>query len=207
MPLVCHCQKDCTDEEIREALLSLGVPEEHLGRFGTPAYEQRRQLRAASGERGLLEQARRELADLRSVLADLLGEQLTPAMLRIRILAAIEEIAVPSERKEFLALATRAGVGRSQRYEAWTQVCATQGQPVVATEADHVVLAAEAEDCQVAQRNPHVRFPETGRATADRPETGREAGSQPSGNRTTDEADMTEAIRTLQRAGLKGKTA
>jgi len=54
-------------------------------------------------------------------IAALLHEQMTPSMLRIKILAAVEGIQVPSQRKEFLVLAARAGVGQARRYEAWKQ--------------------------------------------------------------------------------------
>lgn len=211
MTLIYFCQKDCSPEEIRSALAGLGVPEEYLGRYGTPEYESRRQVRATSEERRLLEQARREMAGFRHAIRDLLGEQLTPAMLRIRILALAEGIKVPDERKNFLALAARAGVSQSRRYEAWAQVCTAQGQPVVATKTDHVVLAPPGEDSQVAQRKGHVRFPETGNSLPER-ENGQTGDLQiaaspakcpDSRNGKTDEVDM--AVQALHAGGITGR--
>ena len=49
----------------------------------------------------------------------LLNEPITPAMLRIEILATIKGIEVPAECKAFVALAMQAGVGRASAYRTW----------------------------------------------------------------------------------------
>jgi predicted GIY-YIG superfamily endonuclease len=55
-------------------------------------------------------------------IALLLHEPTTPAMLRISILALIEDSGIPEDRRTFLALAARAGVSQARRYEAWKQL-------------------------------------------------------------------------------------
>jgi predicted GIY-YIG superfamily endonuclease len=49
----------------------------------------------------------------------LLNEPITPAMLRIEILATIKGIEVPAGRKAFVALGMQAGVGRASSYRTW----------------------------------------------------------------------------------------
>lgn len=218
MPLIywCHAVPRCDQADIRAALAGLGVPEEYLGQYGTPEYEQRRQVRGASGDRRDLEAARRELADLKAAVASLLHEQMTPAMLSISIQAAIEGIKVPSDstgRKEFIALAVRAGVSKTRRYEAWAQVCSDAGPECVP--GNHVVLTHQSESCQPVQRKTAVRFPETGKAVPER-ENGQNGTSQvgapppsspESRNGKTVKPDMAEAIETLHKHGLTGRPA
>jgi hypothetical protein len=197
MAIVYHCQKDCANDEIRGALALLGIPEEHLGKLGTPEYEERRRVRATSEERRELERVRRELADLKGNVTELLNTRMTQAMRHMRIQAAIEGIDLPGERKEFIALAKRAGVSQSKRYDTWDQVYTAGAQPECVTE-DHVVLTRPEDGSQVVQRRAHVRIPPEGKSFPER-----ENRDSPRGK--TDETDR--AIRALRSAGLAGEAA
>ena len=192
MTIVYHCQEGCAPEEIRDALAALGVPDEHLGLYGTPEYEARRRIRATSEERRELERTRRELADLKSAVNDLLNTKMTQALRHIRIQAAIEGVGLPAERKGFIALAARAGVSQSKRYEAWDQVYTAGAQPECVTE-DHVVLTRPEDGSQVVQRRTHVRIPSEGNSFPER-----EDKDSPRGK--TDETDA--ALEALCSAGL-----
>lgn len=197
MAIVYHCQKDCTNEEIRSALALLGVPEEHLGKLGLPEYEERRRVRATSDERRELERTRRDLADLKSTINGLLNTRMTQAMRHVRIQAAIEGTELPTERKEFIALAARAGVSQSKRYEAWDQVYTDGAQPECVTE-DHVVLTRPEGGGQVVQRRARVRIPPEGNSFPER-----EDRDSPRGK--TDETGT--ALEALRSAGLTGNEA
>jgi hypothetical protein len=205
--IVYHCQKDCTNEEIRSALADLGVPEEHLGVLGLPSYEERRRVRATSEERRELERVRRELADLKSAVNGLLNTKMTQAMRHVRIQAAIEGTGLPAERKEFIALAARGGVSQSKRYDAWDEVCTADGQIECVTE-DHVVLTRPDGGGQVVQRRTRVRIPPDGISFPER-ENGQNGTLQVSGQTAecpdsprgkTDETDR--ALEALHSAGL-----
>lgn len=192
MAIVYYCQKDCANEEIRSALAVLGVPEEHLGKLGMPEYEVSRRVRATSEERRELERVRRELADLKSAINGLLNTKMTQAMRHVRIQAAMEGTDLPAERKEFIALAARAGVSQSKRYEAWDQVYTAGAQPECVTE-DHVVLTRPEDGGQVVQRRARVRIPPEGNSFPER-----ESRNSPRGK--TDETDR--ALDALRDAGL-----
>ena len=192
MTIVYHCQEGCAPEEIRDALAGLGVPDEHLGQYGTPEYEARRQVRATSEERRELERLRRELADLKTTVNGLLNTKMTQAMRHVRIQAVIEGGEVPDEKRAFIALAKRAGVSQSKCYETWDQVCMATGQPECVTE-DHVVLTRPDGERQVVQRSAYVRFTSEGRKFPEREKSGSPRGK-------TDETDT--AIEALRSAGL-----
>ena len=201
MAVVYSCKLGCDDQAIRQALVNLGVDEDYLGIYGTPEYTASRRIRGTSEERRKLDR-----------ITGLITEKMTPAMLKVRILATIEGVDVPAERKAFLALAARAGVGQSQRYEAWAQVCASQGQPECVL-GDHVVLTPAPETCQASLVTADVQIPETGRSF--RKPGNRQNGtsqatvppprSPDSGNRKTDEPDTAEALKNLHSGGIGGK--
>jgi hypothetical protein len=72
--------------------------------------------------------------------------KVTPAMLRIKIRAIYEGVEIPADRKAFVALAVRAGVGHNRRYEAWREF-----EPGVDDDAGEIAgrlayLAREAKD-------------------------------------------------------------
>lgn len=50
--------------------------------------------------------------------------KITPAILRVKVLALCEGREVPGGRREWLALAERAGVKHCQRYTSWAQISA-----------------------------------------------------------------------------------
>jgi hypothetical protein len=201
MAVVYSCKLGCDEQAIRQALVSLGVDEDYLGIYGTPEYAASRRIKGTSEERRKLDR-----------ITGLLTERMTPAMLKVRVLATIEGIEVPAERKPFLALAERAGVRQSQRYEAWAQVYASQAQPECVT-GDHVVLTPASETCQAPQVTAGVQIPETGKRSR-KPENSQNGTSQAgvpsprspdSGNRKTGEPDMSEAVRALHKGGLTGR--
>jgi hypothetical protein len=157
-----------------------------------PEYEVSRRVRATSEERRELERVRRELADLKSAINGLLNTKMTQAMRHVRIQAAMEGSDMPTERKEFIALAARAGVSQSKRYEAWDQVYTAGAQPECVTE-DHVVLTRPEDGGQVVQRRARVRIPREGNSFPER-----ESQDSPRGK--TDETDR--ALDALRDAGL-----
>ncbi len=152
MPLIYHCHAvpGCDQADIREALAGLGVPEERLGQYGTPQYERRRQVRATSEERRELEAARRELAELKGDIRALLVADLSPAMLRVRVLAAVDDVDIPAPRKEYVPFAMRAGVSQPRAYTAWKADPLGQARSECVTR-DHVVLTQPREDRQASQ--------------------------------------------------------
>lgn len=149
--VVFNCQRGCDPADIRRGLLDLGVPEEFLGVYGSEEYEARQQ-RLSSGE------DRRKLDAIKGMLT----EKTTPAMLRVRVLAEIEGCEVPGQRKPFVDFAERAGVGLTQRYDAWKQYAAelkAGGKSSVVcgpvtpepVSVDYVVLAAPVNSGQEPQ--------------------------------------------------------
>lgn len=106
----CHAAK-CDPTSIREWLLER-ITADHLGdyaRFREPAKPLTKD-----------EQLTTALRKLRAVERALTEPGCSPAVLRIRMAAVIWNGGkIPDDRADFLALAERAGVGRSQRYEAW----------------------------------------------------------------------------------------
>jgi hypothetical protein len=110
------CETGCDPADVRAGLLRRSIPEGCLGTYGTS----RRPAPRDAGD-----------SDAKKLLAisDALGREGTPAMLRIRIRNIIDGKGsdLPRDRAEFLDLAIRAGVGKSQRYEAWKQVYVSNG--------------------------------------------------------------------------------
>ena len=182
MAIVFRCHGDCTNEEVRDALAQLGVPDRHLGLLGTARYEESRRVRATSEERRELERVRRELADLKSAVNGLLNVRMTQAMRHICIQAAMEGIDLPADKREFLALAARAGVSQSKRYDAWNEVY-TAGAQVECVTEDHVVLTRPEDGSQVVQRRGHVRIPSEGSSFPEREERDSPRGKTDNKNR------------------------
>lgn len=79
---------------------------------------------------GRLIPADARLEQVAALLAN--SDKMTPALLRIQILCIIEGREVPSEMKEFLKVAERAGVKNTPRYQAWGQV--SSGAPITLPE-------------------------------------------------------------------------
>jgi hypothetical protein len=102
------CEAGCDPADVRLGLLRRSIPEGCLGTYGTS----RRPSPRDAGE-----------PDSKKLLAisDALSAPGTPAILRIRIRNIIDGRGddLPRDRAEFLELAERAGVGKSQRYVAW----------------------------------------------------------------------------------------
>ena len=152
MPLIywCHAVPGCDQADIRDALAGLGVPEEHLGQYGTPEYEARRQVRTTNEDWRQIERLRCEMAELKSGIRGLLAADLTLAMLKVRILAVVDDADIPADRKEYVAFAMRAGVSQPRAYAAWKADPLAQVQPQCVS-GDHVVLTQPGENRQASQ--------------------------------------------------------
>jgi hypothetical protein len=156
MPLVYHCHAvpGCDQVAIRDALAGLGIPDEYLGQYGTPQYEARRQARTAVQEWREVERLRYELADLRNGIRGLLVADLSMALLKVRILAVVDDVDIPADRKDYVAFAMRAGVSQPRAYAAWkADPLGAQAQECVSV--DHVVLAQPGESRQASQVAGH----------------------------------------------------
>lgn len=162
IPLIywCHAVPGCDQAAIREALAGLGVPEERLGQYGTPQYERRRQARGTSEDRRELEATRRQLAELREDIRALLAADLSPAMLRVRILATVDDVDIPAPRKEYVPFAMRAGVSQPRAYAAWNSDPLGKARSECVTR-DHVVLTQPEEIRQASQDTGHDEILET----------------------------------------------
>jgi len=161
IPLIywCHATPGCDQADIREALAGLGVPEERLGQYGTPEYERRRQVRGTSEDRRELEATRRELAELKEDMRALLAADLTLAMLKVRILATVDDVDIPAPKKEYAAFAIQAGVSQPRAYETWK--VDPLGQPrYECITKDHVVLTQPGKNRQASQVDSSPRIPE-----------------------------------------------
>ena len=112
---VWHCEAGCDPADVRLGLIRQGIPDGCLGSYGTTRRPARRD--ADDDSKKLL------------AIGDALGAGTTPAMLRLRIQNIIEGRGadLPRVRADFLALAERAGVGKSQRYEAWKSFHVSSG--------------------------------------------------------------------------------
>jgi len=206
MPLIYHCHAvpGCDQAAIREALAGLGVPEERLGQYGTPQYERRRQVRATSEERRELEAARRELAELKGDIRALLVADLSPAMLRVRVLAAVDDVDIPADKKGYVALSKRAGVSQPRAYETWKVDLLGQARYECLT-LDHVVLTQPAENRQASQVDSSPVIPEP-RKPFSRREPGRTSG--PPGNSRNEKKSQPDAaaLKNLHNGdGIEGK--
>jgi hypothetical protein len=206
MPLIYHCHAvpGCDQAAIRQALAALGVPEERLGQYGTPQYERRRQIRGTSSDRRELEAARRELAEARRELADLKGDirallaaDLSPAMLRVRVLATVDDMDIPADRKSYVAFAMRGGVSQPRAYAAWKSDPLGQARSECVTR-DHVVLTQPEENRQASQVDSSPGILGTRKALSER-----EPGN--SRNEKTGEPDTADAIKTLSKSRLTGR--
>ena len=110
------CETGCDPADVRAGLLRRGIGAGCLGTYGT---SRRPAARDADDS-----DAKKLLA-----ISDALGATGTPAILRIRIRNIIDGGGddLPRERAAFLALAERAGVKKSQRYEAWNWFYVSNG--------------------------------------------------------------------------------
>ena len=161
IPLIywCHATPGCDQADIREALAGLGVPEERLGQYGTPEYERRRQVRGTSEDRRELEATRRELAELKADIRGLLVAELSPAMLKVRILATVDDEDIPDGRKGYVAFAMRAGVSQPRAYAAWKSDPLGRARTECVTR-DHVVLTQPPENRRAPQVDSGTKIPE-----------------------------------------------
>lgn len=202
MPLVYHCHTvpGCDHGAIREALAALGVPEEYLGQYGTPAYEARRRTRAASDEWRQIERLRYEMLDLKSTIRGLLSADLSLAMLKVRMLAVVDETEIPADRKEYVAFAMKAGVSQPRAYATW-KVDPLGRARVECHTLDHVVLTQPEEERQAPQVTGRDRIIGTRRLLSERePENSRTDNSR---NPDAD-AEFDAAERVLREGGLTG---
>ena len=113
---VWYCETGCDPADVRLGFVRLLIPEGCLGTYGTS--------RRPSRHDGEDPDAKKLLA-----IGDLLSQPVTPALLRIRVRNVIEGrgAELPRVRADFLALAERAGVRRSQRYDAWSSFYVSEG--------------------------------------------------------------------------------
>ncbi len=201
--LVFSCQKDCTNEEIREALISRGVPDEYLGVLGTPDYEQRRRVRAQSPDNWReVERLRREMLDLKNMLRGLLDADLTLAMVKVRLLAVADGVEIPTGRKEYVEFAMSAGVSQPRAYAAWKSDPLAQARTQCVT-ADHVVLARSGEEGQAVQATVQDGVIETINPFSDREFANLgEPGSYRNDNSRNENDETEAAMSALRDAGL-----
>ena len=152
MPLIywCHADPGCDQVDIRSALVAIGVPVEHLGQYGTPEYETRRQARPTNEDWRQVERLRYEMADLKSSVRGLMAADLSLAMLKVRLLAVVEDEDIPATEKAYVAFAKRAGVSQSAAYKAWKVDPLCRGFTECVT-PDHVVLTQPGENRQAVQ--------------------------------------------------------
>ena len=204
IPLIywCHAMPGCDQADVRAALAGLGVPEERLGQYGTPEYERRRQVRSTSEDRRELEAARRELAELKGDIRALLVADLSPAMLRVRVLAAVDDMDIPAPRKEYVPFAMRAGVSQPRAYATWKADPLGEARYECLT-LDHVVLTQPRENRQAPQVDSSPVIPEPRKPFSKRES---ERASDPPGNsRNEKTGEPAEAVKTLSNAGPPGR--
>lgn len=194
MTVVYYCQKGCTSEEMRAALLALGIPEERLGRYGTPEYEHRRRARMST-DRQELEAARREaeaakkaLAELRGDIKALLLAGHSLASLKVRVLAVVDDTDIPADRKGYVAFAKKAGVSQPRAYAAWDSDPLGRARFECITK-DHVVLTQPEEISQASQVDSNPRILGT-----------RKAGGELSRNEKPDRAANSRNEKTSERS-------
>jgi hypothetical protein len=202
----CHAVPGCDQAAIRDALAGLGVPEEHLGQYGTPEYERRRQVRTGDSRRELdtmrreLAEVKREMAGLKSGVRGLLVSDFSLAMLKVRVLAVVDDVDVPAGRKEYVPFAVRAGVSEPAAYKAWKVDPLGRGRECVTP--DHVVLTQPSEDCQASQVPEGYQVIESRIPLSNREgENSRfdNSGSEKNG------PSVSEAIKALHNGGIGGK--
>jgi hypothetical protein len=200
--IVFNCKAGCSPEEIRGALADLGIPDEFLGPYGTPGWAERNRVRATSEERRQVERMRYEMLELKATLRGLLDADLSLAMLKVRILAVVEEVVIPAGRKEYVAFAIKAGVSQPRAYAAWKVDPLAQTQDQCVT-GDHVVLARPEEERQAGQVSTggvliEPRNPLSNRELAEAAGPGDSRNENYRNEKTEEEA----AMRTLRDAGL-----
>lgn len=196
MAIVYYCQAGCSEEEIRAALAALGVPEEYLGLLGTPEYEIRRQARNSGEEWRQVERLRNEMLDLKNSIKGLMVADLSLAMLKVRILAVLDEVDVPSSRKNYVDFAIQAGVSSAAAYKAWLvdPLCQTRTRCV---SGDHVVLTHPDDDSQPEQVSASDGILETRKTLSKR-----EDGDSRNENSRIEKTGTEAAIAALRAAGL-----
>jgi hypothetical protein len=207
MPLVywCHAVPGCEETAIREGLAALGVPEEYLGRYGTPEYEARRKAKASGDGWREVERLRNEMIDLKNMLRTLLDADLTLAMLKVRILAVAEGVEIPAGRKEYVSLAVRGGVSPARAYEAWKADPLGRARTQCVTHTpDHVVLTRPGESSQASQVTGHDGILETRTSLSEREPRGTDEVEDNSRN---ENAQFKAADKALRDAGLIGGEA
>jgi hypothetical protein len=184
--LVYQCHVDCANEEIRAALASLGVPEEYLGPLGTPPFEARRRAQASSADRRRVEELEKqverlrwEMLELQASIRGLMNSDLKLALLKIRILAVMEDVDIPVEEEPYVAFAARAGVPKSTAYRVWKTDPLVQVQIKCVVSGDHVVLTHSGDGSQVALASGAAAIlkPITGFSNQERPGSQSENGS------------------------------
>lgn len=159
IPVVFWCHGGCSDEEVRDALIGLGISEDFLGPYGTPEYEVRRKIRSNAAERAMIkdleqqvERLRWEMLELKASVTGLMNTDLKMGLLKIRIQAVIEGIPVPTGNEaDYVTFAERAGVPKPSGYRLWRTdpLVKSGGQTVVIP--DHVVLAQPEDESQASQ--------------------------------------------------------
>ena len=207
LPLVYQCHVDCANEEIREALADLGVPEEYLGPYGTPPFEARRRASANSAEarriRELEKQVERlrwEMLELQASIRGLMNSEGKLALLKIRILAVMEGADVPVEEDAYVAFAMRAGVPKSTAYRVWkTDPLVLAQAKCVVPDPDHVVLARPGDDGQAVQTRAAAAILKS--ITQRGPDSRDENASRPKDSRN-ENAQHEAAVETLRAGGL-----
>lgn len=159
IPVVFCCHGGCEDGEAREALIALGISEEHLGPYGTPEYENRRQVRASVGDRiqvreleRQIERLRWEMLELKATVTSLMNSDLKMGLLKIRIQAVMEGIEVPIETEAaYVTFAERAGVPKPSAYRLWRTDPLVKAGGHGGVSDDHVVLTHSDDSSQAAQ--------------------------------------------------------
>lgn len=120
------CQAGCSPEDVRVALLGLGVDESCLGTYGLPKRVLVPGMRVTTADLAVIADAKRYRA-IRRLPASLNGN----ASLRLMCEQAIDEgdgdlpgdpyKLLPVNRDDFLALAQRAGIERGYAYRVYRQ--------------------------------------------------------------------------------------
>lgn len=123
--MVWHCHAACTDADVRDTLLSLGIDEKCLGSFGIDYGE--RAPRPGAPYRNSADPATFAATKRSHAMAKLIGCDLNNASLLKMCLQAISDgdgdlpgdpaRLLPTDHAEFIALARRTGIERRYRYE------------------------------------------------------------------------------------------
>lgn len=124
--IVWHCKTGCSAEDVRGALLGLGIDESCLGFYGLPKRVLVPGMRVMTADLAVIADAKRYQA-IRRLPASLNGN----ASLRLMCEQAIDEgdgdlpgdpyRLLPVNRDDFLALAIRSGIERGYAYRVYKQ--------------------------------------------------------------------------------------